>query len=364
MTKWTNTIVASNHSLRDAISRIDAGGLQMALVLDEERRLLGTLSDGDVRRAILQNVDLDTPVRNVVNQSPVTAHVSASRAEQLGLMRRKTLNHLPLLDDEKRVVGMSTLNDLAGITERPNWVVLMAGGLGQRLRPLTENCPKPMLTIAGKPILECILENFIEQGFRRFYISVNYLADMIRDHFGDGSKWGVQIRYLAETKRLGTAGALSLLPEKPVDPVLVMNGDLLTRARFDSLLEYHIEHDAQATMTVREYDFQVPYGVVKMNGSSIAALDEKPVHSFYVNAGIYVIAPGAVEQIPSDTYYDMPSLFEHLIEKEHSTAAFPLREYWLDIGRLEEFERAQHEWPSQGHLNKPHFTPAGALESI
>lgn len=347
MKDWRDTVVAPDATLRDAIARIDASGMQLALFLDEQQRLIGTLSDGDIRRAILRGVHLDIPASEVMNASPVTAHASSLPNEQLSLMRRNVLHHLPLLDDQQRVVGLVTLDGIAGILERPNWVVLMAGGLGERLRPLTENCPKPMLMIAGKPILECILESFIEQGFRNFFLSVNYLAEVVRDHFGDGSKWGVHICYLQEHKRLGTAGALSLLPNRPEHPILVMNGDLLTHARFDGLLQFHSEHEALATMTVREYDFQVPYGVVRMEGAAIASIDEKPVHRFFVNAGIYAISPGALDLIPSDTFYDMPTLFEDLIAGEKSTAAFPLREYWLDIGRIEEFERAQHEWPSQ-----------------
>lgn len=346
MMDWRETVVAAETSLRDAIVRIDSCATQLVLVLDAHQRLIGTLSDGDVRRAILRDASLDTPVAQVMNNCPVTARASSSQTEQLALMRRNVIHHLPLLDEQQRVVGLSTLDALTGIIERPNWVVLMAGGLGERLRPLTESCPKPMLRIAGKPILECILEKFIEQGFRNFFFSVNYLADVVRDHFGDGCKWGVHIQYLEENKRLGTAGALSLLRARPEHPILVMNGDLLTHARFDGLLQFHSEHDAAATMTVREYDFQVPYGVVRMNGSKITFIDEKPVHNFYVNAGIYAISPCALDRIPSDTFYDMPTLFEELIAGKETTAAFPLREYWLDIGRMEEFERAQHEWPS------------------
>jgi len=343
---WRETVVAAETPLRDAIVCIDNCATQLALVLDAQQRLVGTLSDGDVRRAILRDASLDTPVAEFMNKSPITARASSSQGEQLALMRRNVIHHLPLLDEHQRVVGLSTLDALTGIIERPNWVVLMAGGLGERLRPLTESCPKPMLRIAGKPILECILEKFVEQGFRNFFLSVNYLADVVREHFGDGSKWGVRIEYLEENKRLGTAGALSLLTARPEHPILVMNGDLLTQARFDDLLQFHAEHDATATMTVREYDFQVPYGVVRMNGPKITCIDEKPVHSFYVNAGIYAISPGALDRIPSDTFFDMPTLFEELIASEETTAAFPLREYWLDIGRMEEFERAQLEWPS------------------
>ncbi|GGU69625.1 alcohol dehydrogenase [Pseudomonas laurentiana] len=347
MKDWRDTVVGTDATLRDAIRCIDASGLQLALMLDKDQQLVGTLSDGDVRRAILRGFSLDGPASEVMNASPITAHTTSLPAEQLKLMRRNVLHHLPLIDDQRKVVGLVTLDGIAGILERPNWVVLMAGGLGERLRPLTENCPKPMLMIAGKPILECILESFIEQGFRNFFLSVNYLASVVRDHFGDGSKWGVNICYLQEHKRLGTAGALSLLPERPQDPILVMNGDLLTHARFDNLVQFHDEHDSLATMTVREYDFQVPYGVVRMDGAAIESIDEKPVHRFFVNAGIYAISPAALDLIPPETFYDMPTLFEDLIKARKSTAAFPLREYWLDIGQIEEFERAQHEWPSQ-----------------
>lgn len=353
MKDWRDTVVSPNTPLREAIVRIDTCGMQLALVLDENEKLVGLLSDGDVRRAILKEVHLEVPVAEVMNKAPATAHATSSSNEQLNLMRRKVLHHLPLVDDEQRVVGLATLDALTGILERPNWVVLMAGGLGQRLRPLTEHCPKPMLMIAGKPILECILESFIEQGFRNFFLSVNYLAEMVRNHFGDGSKWGVRIRYLEETKRLGTAGALSLLPKRPEHPILVMNGDLLTHARFDNLLQFHEDHNAEATMTVREYDFQVPYGVVKVDGSAITGIDEKPIHSFYVNAGIYAISPSVLDQIPASTFYDMPTMFEDLIAAKRSTAAFPLREYWLDIGRIEEFERAQHEWSAQKNDRQP-----------
>jgi NDP-sugar pyrophosphorylase family protein len=220
----------------------------------------------------------------------------------------------------------------------------MAGGLGERLRPLTDSCPKPMLHVGGKPILENILESFIDQGFCNFFISVNYMAEAIIDYFGDGSCWGVSINYLREDKRLGTAGALSLLPSTPEEPFFVMNGDLLTKIRFDSMLQFHKEHKAAATMAVREYDFQVPYGVVKMNGAQIQSIDEKPIHKFFVSAGIYLLAPEVMAHVPNGQHLDMPNLFEQTSSAGGVATAFPLREYWIDIGRLEEFEKAQNEW--------------------
>lgn len=348
MKNFRNVIVTPRTLLREAIARIDSTGLQLALVLHDDGRLAGMLSDGDVRRAILRSCDLTTPVADLMNLHPVTAHVSTSSRELLALMRRRGLHHIPLLDDEHKVVDLATLDALTGVTERPNWVVLMAGGLGTRLRPLTEKCPKPMLHVGGKPILENIMESFVEQGFRQFFLSVNYLAEAIKGYFGDGSRHGVEIRYLQESKRLGTAGALSLLPDRPTDPLMVMNGDLLTRVRFDQMLRFHEDHAAMATMAVREYDFQVPYGVVNIDGTSITSIDEKPVHRFFVNAGIYTLAPESLERIPADMFFDMPTLFEKLQADGQTTSAYPLREYWLDVGRLDEFERAQSEWVTHG----------------
>lgn len=348
MKNFRSVMVTPQTILRDAIARIDSSGLQLAVVLLDDGRLAGLLSDGDVRRAILRSVDLTTPVAELMNCHPVTAHINTSPRELLALMRRKGLHHIPLLDDELKVVDLATLDALTGVTERPNWVVLMAGGLGTRLRPLTDNCPKPMLHVGGKPILENIIETFTEQGFRHFFLSVNYLAEAIQDHFGDGNRHGVDIRYLRESKRLGTAGALSLLPGQPSEPLIVMNGDLLTRVRFDQMLKFHENHAAMATMAVREYDFQVPYGVVKIDGTSITSIDEKPVHRFFVNAGIYTLAPESLAHIPADTFFDMPTLFERLQADGRTTSAYPLREYWLDVGRLDEFERAQSEWVTDG----------------
>lgn len=343
MAKWESVVVSPDTPLAEAIRRIDKSGLQVALVLSEERRLLGIVTDGNIRRAILSGKDLDVPASQVMHPQPSAAPETASREELLALMRRKHIHHVPLLDDAGVVTGLATLDELTGVAERPNWVVLMAGGLGTRLQPLTNNYPKPLLPVGGKPILEKILESFAEQGFKRVFVSLNYKAEMIRDHFGTGSRWGVQIDYVHETTRLGTAGALSLLPERPTAPLVVMNGDLLTSTNFDSLLQFHADQGATATMAVREYDFQVPYGVVRLDGDRMSAIEEKPVQKFFVNAGIYALSPEALDYVPANTFFNMPTLFERVIASGRTTAAYPLREYWLDIGRLEEFERAQRE---------------------
>ena len=344
MANWKNVIVLPETPLADAIAKIDGSGLQVALILAADSSLLGILTDGNIRRAILAGKSLRVPVSEVMNLQPTMVPASTPRDEKLALMRRMAIHHLPLVDDAGRVVGLATLDDLIGAAEHPNWVVLMAGGLGTRLQPLTDECPKPLLAVGGRPILETILESFAEQGFKRIFLSVNHKAEMIRNHFGTGERWGVQVEYLHENIRLGTAGALTLLPERPTTSIVVMNGDLLTRTNFDNLLQFHNAQDAVATMAVREYDFQVPYGVVRLNGAHIEAIEEKPVQRFFVNAGIYVLSPEALDHLPTKTLFDMPTLFEHLIAAGKTTAAYPLREYWLDIGRLDEFERAQREW--------------------
>jgi dTDP-glucose pyrophosphorylase len=344
MANWRDVIVSPETTLIDTIAKINASGLQVALVLTPDNHLLGILTDGNIRRAILKGEDLRIPVSKVMNLRPTTVPASTSHAEMLTLMRRTTFHHLPLIDNIGRVVGLATLDELVGTNERSNWVVVMAGGLGTRLQPLTDECPKPLLMVNGKPILETILESFVEQGFKRIFLSINFKAEMIRNYFGAGERWGIQIEYLHENTCLGTAGALSLLPEKPTAPVIVMNGDLLTRTNFDNLLQFHITQGATATMVVREYDFQVPYGVVRLDGTRIDAIEEKPIHKFFVNAGIYALSPEALDYLPAGVFFDMPALFEHLITADKVTAAYPLREYWLDIGQLEEFERAQREW--------------------
>ena len=345
MSEWAHLVIAPDATVRDAIKRIDTGGMQIALVVDAQQRLLGTISDGDVRRGLLRGVSLDAPAGSVMNGSPTVSRPDEDREALLATMRARQLHRIPVLDSENRIVGLETFDELVRPARRDNLVVLMAGGLGKRLRPLTEERPKPMLMIGNRPILETILVNFIASGFHRFYLCVNYKADMVREHFGDGSRWGVDIRYIHEPEPMGTAGAVRLVPEKAELPLLVMNGDLLTKVNFASLLDFHASHHATATMCIREYDLQVPYGVVQTKDHRLVAVEEKPVQRFFVNAGIYVLSPEVVSQIPAG-FYDMPMLFEKLVESGHETAVFPIREYWLDIGHLADLEKAHGDFDS------------------
>jgi len=341
---WKNAVVLPHAPIVEAIRIIDSSALQIALVVNAHNQLIGTVTDGDVRRSILRGHSLQDAVEKIMNPQPTTARPQDGNDVLLMLMRSKRLHHIPLVDEDGVLCGVQLLDDLLQIEAQPNWVILMAGGLGTRLGGLTQDCPKPLLKVGTKPILETILLAFAEHGFRKFFLSVNYKAEMVEAHFGDGARWGVEIEYLRETERLGTAGALSLLPEKPGHPVFVMNGDLLTKVNFQQLLQFHTQHHVAATMCVREYDFQVPYGVVKMDEHRIAGIDEKPMQSFFVNAGIYVLNPEALEIIPPRAPFDMTSLFQSLIGSGRETAAFPLREYWLDIGQRADFERANIEF--------------------
>jgi len=309
--KWSHITLPPQTTIREALLNLDRSSMQIVLVADPQGRLLGTVTDGDVRRALLRGATLD------------------SRVE--------------ILDGEGRLVDL--IHDKKDGTQQwSNPVVLMLGGLGMRLRPLTQKVPKPMLTVGDKPILETILEHVVAQGFNRFFFCINYLGEMIRDHFGDGSRWGVRIEYVEERQRMGTAGALGLLERPPEQDFLVMNGDLLTKVDLGALLSFHREHGHQATVCVREYRQQVPYGVMEMKGTRITRLEEKPVSRHFVNAGIYALSPKTLQWIPEHRPYDMPQLLNELIMRRQTVGGFPLAEYWLDIGRLPDFEQAQADF--------------------
>lgn len=341
MAVWREAFVRPTASILEAIRVIERDGVQIALVVDEYGRLLGTVTDGDVRRAILKGIAFSEPVEKVMNPHPVSGNVEKTDLELFELMKLKMVNQLPVVDANGRVVGLRVLSEMLQSPQKSNRVVLMAGGLGNRLQPLTNECPKPLLKVGSRPILHGILDRFLAQGFRQFYISVNYKAEMIMDYFGDGSAFGASIEYLREPTRMGTAGALSLIPQLPEAPLIVMNGDLITDTNFNQLLEFHKKHKVAATMCIRRHEFQVPYGVVQINEHQFDRMDEKPLQQFFVNAGIYVIEPTLLSMVPANSYVDMPDLFKRARISEKEVAVFPLREHWLDIGSTDDFRRAE-----------------------
>lgn len=336
-------LIGENATVRDALAAIDRGAIQLALVVDTNRKLMATVTDGDIRRGLLRGVTLDQPACEVMRLNPVTVSVGAGQAATLQLMRERKLRHVPLVEAEGRIAGLELIEEAFAQPANDTWVVLMAGGLGVRLRPLTDKVPKPMLPVGGRPLLESIIRNLAQQGFKKFYVSVNYKRDVIQDHFGDGSAFGVDIDYLIENERLGTAGALSLLPRRPDNPLLVMNGDLMTPLHFAHLLQHHQEHGADATLSVREHITDIPFGVVKSSGAKLMGIDEKPRQTVKVNAGIYLLGPRALAYIPSDRPCDMPEVFRSLINDGGNASVFTIQEYWLDIGRHDDLERANAE---------------------
>jgi len=330
--------------IHTAIERLDNNEAHIVLVVGENRKLLGTVTDGDVRRGILRAVKLSDSIVKIMNPDPVVAKIGEDNAIICALMRNKKIRQIPIVNEAGQVVSIEILDDLLDVNKKDNVVVLMAGGLSTRLRPLTNDCPKPMLNVGGKPILETILTRLIHYGFHRFYISINYLADQIKNYFGNGSKWGVEIHYLQENDKMGTAGPLSLMPQGIHKPFIVMNSDLLTKIDFNRLLAFHEEQAASATMCVREFDYTLPYGQCKLENNFIVEVEEKPTYKFFINAGVYVLEPEVLPLVPQSSYYDMPTLFSNLIKLKKQAAAFPIREYWLDIGQLSDFERAHQEY--------------------
>jgi len=343
MNKILKSCINVDASIASAAEILEQSVQKICLVVSDDR-LVGTITDGDIRRGILKGIPFNAAASEIMNKQPKTAHPTTDREKLREHMSELALLYVPAIDDDGILTGLISLDDLAHDTEtHENWVVLMAGGLGERLRPLTNTTPKPLLHVGDKPLLHSIIESFIEQRFRKFFIAVNFQAQVIKDYFGDGSAWGVTIIYLEEDKRMGTAGALTLLPKVPSEPVIVMNGDLVTRTSFTELLNFHKEQNSKATMCVREYDFQVPFGVISIDGHRIAAIDEKPIHRFFVNAGIYVLEPEIITTIPENTRTDMTSVFDELISANKETAVFPIHEYWLDIGRIDDLERAKSD---------------------
>ncbi|MDP3625766.1 MAG: nucleotidyltransferase family protein [Hydrogenophaga sp.] len=344
MKNWQSLLVTPDTTLEVAVATLDHAGARIVVVVDDQGRLLGTVTDGDVRRALLKHLPLTEPVANVMWKTPLVAGPDWSRERMRAVMENRRLLQMPIVDSQGVMVGLETLHDVLDERQFDNPVFLMAGGFGTRLYPLTENCPKPMLKVGDKPILELILESFVDAGFHRFYISTHYLPEMIRDHFGDGSRWGVSISYIYEEEPLGTGGALGLLPKDDIQlPMFLMNGDLLTRVDYRGLLEFHAQQNSIATMCVREYKHQVPYGVVQAQGAKVVSMVEKPTQKFFVNAGIYVLSPELLSGVQPGKRIDMPTVLEEAIRNQQTVSMFPVHEYWLDIGRMEDFQRAQEQ---------------------
>lgn len=341
---WRNALVRSDATLQVVVDDLNKTGLQIALVVDESGVLLGTVTDGDIRRALLHGQDLNSPAKGVMAQSPMVVPPDMSRELVQRLMRANKIHQLPVVDDAQRVVGLHVWDEVFAPATRPNTMVIMAGGFGKRLRPFTEDCPKPMLPVAGRPMLEHIILRAQDEGLVKFIISLHYLGHVIKDYFKDGAKWGVEIQYLTEDMPLGTAGAIAQLDPPDDAPLIVTNGDVLTDIRYGEVVDFHLHHKADATMAVRKHEWQHPFGVVKTEGLRIIGFEEKPLHKTYVNAGIYALNPAVLSFLVKGEPCDMPSLFERVQQAGRHTIAYPMHEPWLDVGRAEDLARANDSY--------------------
>lgn len=340
---WCRAILRADSTIQQAIRNLDEVAVKIVLVVNEAGVLEGTLSDGDIRRGLLRGLDLNSPIASVVHRNALVVPSEMGREMVMQLMVANKIQQIPVVDEHHHVVGLHLWDEITTPPLRPNLMVIMAGGMGTRLRPHTESCPKPLLLVAGKPMLEHIIDRAKLEGFDKFVLAIHYLGHMIEAHFGNGERLGVQIDYLREQSPLGTAGALGLLTPLPDASFVVTNGDVITDIRYGELLDFHVRHAAAATMAVRVHEWQHPFGVVQTQGVEIVGFEEKPIARSHINAGVYALDPAALGVLTSDTHCDMPVLFERLQAKAKRTVAYPMHEPWLDVGRPTDLQLANNQ---------------------
>ena len=338
---WREAILRPNATIKQAISNLDAVAIKICLIVNPSGELIGTLSDGDIRRGLLKGLGLSSQIDSIVHRNPLVVPPDLSRELVMQLMVANKIQQIPVVNAQHQVVGLHLWEDITTPPQRPNLMVIMAGGMGKRLRPHTENCPKPLLAVSGKPMLEHIIERAKLEGFSRFLVSIHFLGHMIEEHFGNGERLGVKIDYLREQKPLGTAGALGLMDPRPDDAFVITNGDVITDIHYGELLDFHLRHNAVATMAVRVHEWQHPFGVVQTEGIDIVGFEEKPVLRSHINAGVYALSPKALTVLGKDERCDMPTLFERLQAVAQTTVAYPMHEPWLDIGRPDDLAAAR-----------------------
>ena len=338
---WRSSILPLNSTIKDAVKVLNGVALKIVLIANEFGVLIGTVSDGDIRRGLLEGLTLGSPIDKVTHRNAIVVNSEKNDEEIKNLMIKYKIHQIPIVDHQNHIIGLHLWDEISAPKTYPNTMLIMAGGRGTRLYPQTENCPKPLLPIAGKPILEHIINRAKAEGFSNFVLAVHYLAGMIEDYFGDATNCGVSIKYLREESALGTAGGLTLLEPIPTIPIVVTNGDVLTDIRYAEILNYHHEKKSQATMAIRIHEFQNPFGVVELKGDEISRYKEKPILRSYINAGVYVLEPLCIGLLEKFQYCDMSTLFQTLIQNNKRVIAYPTHEKWLDVGRPADFQEAQ-----------------------
>jgi dTDP-glucose pyrophosphorylase len=336
-------VIPHKGSIRQAMQLITDNWREVALVVNEAAQVIGVVTDGDIRRGLLKGLGLDSPISSVMTASYVSVGPESDRAGVLDLMMARSIRHVPVIDAERKLLGIHFMQDLIGTAERSNVAVVMAGGQGVRLRPLTEHLPKPMVKVAGRPILERIVLQLVGHGIRQIYLAVNYKAAMIEDHFGDGGRFGCRISYLRESEPLGTGGPLALLPETPAHPLIVMNGDLITQVDLPALLAFHEASAAAATIAVRPYEVEIPYGVIRETAGLLVDIEEKPSSYHLINSGVYVLEPSTLASVPKGRVFPITELFQQMLAQRLPVAVYTMKSDWIDVGRHEELRRARGE---------------------
>lgn len=337
-------VITQDTNIKDAIRKIDETGREIALVCENEQ-LIGLITDSDIRRAILKGIDLNGPVSLVMNRNYHYAWVDEDRNSVYLRMKRDFIRQMPVLNENRELVNIYFLFDLEKPPELINSpVLIMAGGLGSRLHPLTNNTPKPMLLIGGKPLLETIIDQLKGYGFVNILLSVNYQKEVIMNYFQDGRRFGVNIRYIEETRRMGTAGAICLAQPFLNEPFFVINGDVLTKVNFKNFLDFHLKENVSLTVAARSHGIQIPYGVIEMDGNRLKLMKEKPRVDFFINAGMYCLNPEVMSFIPKNRFFDMTELIDTLLQNQHDVASFPIHEYWMDIGQLPDYKKANEDY--------------------
>lgn len=337
---WRQVILPIDSTIQQAIRNLNESSMKIVVVVNARGELEGTISDGDIRRGLLKGLDFNSPIESIIHRNALVVPPALGRETVMQLMRVNKIQQIPVVDEHQQVVGLHLWDELSTPPVRSNLMVIMAGGKGIRLRPFTENCPKPLVLVAGKPMLEHIIERGKLEGFRHFVLAIHYLGHMIEDYFGNGERLGVRIDYLREQSPLGTAGALGLLKPRPDAPFVVTNGDVLTDIRYGELLDFHMRQNASATMAVRLHEWQHPFGVVQTKGVEIVGFEEKPIARTHINAGVYVLEADALTVLEEGAPCDMPTLFERLQAKMKRTVAYPMHEPWLDVGRPDDLSLA------------------------
>jgi dTDP-glucose pyrophosphorylase/CBS domain-containing protein len=348
MMDWKKICLNDHANILQAMRNLTETGARFSVVVSDNYKFLGTLTDGDIRRSLLSGLTVNESVTKAMNVNPIVALENASNQELREIMRTNDFTHIPVIDGDGKLVRILSLKEVQ-VTEprKDNAVVLMVGGLGVRLGELTANCPKPMLKLGDKPILEIIIENFKEKGFYNFFLSVNYKSEVIESYFGDGSRYDINIKYIREKERMGTAGSLSLFESINDLPIIVMNGDVLTKVNFTSLIDYHNNHALDACICTCRHDYQIPFGVVHQDDNLVIKIEEKPIHSALINAGIYSMNPKLLSALVKNQFCDMPSFLEKIIGENKKVGTFQVQDYWLDIGRKDDFYRAEIDYKNK-----------------